>query len=456
MQVLQEIVITPLLETDAVREHLPVDEATGLDFSSVFENLTASVDPTEVDDTDAAITADSPEQEKLGSELKASFVAEESSELAIIPLAATRVQENLAPPGNHETNQVEPLENPLPVVEELDPPAFQFVPMAQAHLHLPHQHSNPAGRPVGEVQKVEGSDNFRKALIGEYVKGDAEKPKIALSNPKTATVRPAAHNALGAMHVQDFVKPQSWNLSRIEPITRPLAEPIVLPETSVETFNTKTENKPRRGSDVSPDRLSFSMLQPATPQARTAYQQDAKSNEAQPPSQETKSIQSEVPLKLALPITPPVPIEQSFKPSSMVNVSPNSGQVVQFPAAAVSQQIAIAVHQTSTGTTDITLNPEELGRVRLSMTSVDGTMMLAVATERAETQDLIRRHIETLAQEMRALGYRDVGFSFEQGQSAADTEWLTDKEAPSDEDMDDGTQTIQSTYIIASGLDLRL
>ncbi len=78
----------------------------------------------------------------------------------------------------------------------------------------------------------------------------------------------------------------------------------------------------------------------------------------------------------------------------------------------IASQLAQAVSQTSGGTTDITLNPRELGHVRLSLQAIDGTMYVAIAAERPETAELMRRHIDSLAQEFRGLGYQDVSFSF--------------------------------------------
>ena len=79
---------------------------------------------------------------------------------------------------------------------------------------------------------------------------------------------------------------------------------------------------------------------------------------------------------------------------------------------ATAQQLAVVVHKTQDGVTSLVLNPEELGRVRLAITTQDGIMAVMITTERAETQDLMRRHIDMLAQEMRELGYESVGFSF--------------------------------------------
>jgi flagellar hook-length control protein FliK len=88
---------------------------------------------------------------------------------------------------------------------------------------------------------------------------------------------------------------------------------------------------------------------------------------------------------------------------------------------ATAQQLAIAVHKTQDGVTSLVLNPEELGRVRLAITTQDEIMAFTITTERAETQDLMRRHIDMLAQEMKELGYQNVGFSFE-GRGGGDHE----------------------------------
>ncbi len=63
---------------------------------------------------------------------------------------------------------------------------------------------------------------------------------------------------------------------------------------------------------------------------------------------------------------------------------------------------------------ELTLSPEELGRLRLTFSGDMSAMTVSVNVERPETLDLMRRHIDILAQEMRDIGYGDVSFSFEQ------------------------------------------
>ncbi len=128
--------------------------------------------------------------------------------------------------------------------------------------------------------------------------------------------------------------------------------------------------------------------------------------------------------------------------------------LTNIPVATVaSQQIAVALSQSATGATELVLSPEELGRVRLNLTSLDGALTVVVQAERPETQDLLRRHIDILAQEMRDIGFRDVGFSFHQGdqsERSGSSEQKGEAELVEDQ-LEDSRQVL-----VLGGLDLRL
>lgn len=137
-------------------------------------------------------------------------------------------------------------------------------------------------------------------------------------------------------------------------------------------------------------------------------------------------------------------------------------------------QIAAVLSSGKQGTTEIALNPEELGKVRIQLSGVDQTMTVAIIAERPETADLMRRHIDTLVQDFRALGYTDVRFDF--GQQAGrgsdhgtgqDTRGQTAGPGgtPSSRDNEAEQRDIRDAALVAhrtsrrdagSGLDLRL
>ena len=79
---------------------------------------------------------------------------------------------------------------------------------------------------------------------------------------------------------------------------------------------------------------------------------------------------------------------------------------------AVAAQIAVALGRSADGTIDIALHPQELGRLRLSLTPTDAGLVVTIAAERPETLDLLRRHAADLGQDLRSLGFRDVDLNF--------------------------------------------
>ena len=78
----------------------------------------------------------------------------------------------------------------------------------------------------------------------------------------------------------------------------------------------------------------------------------------------------------------------------------------------VAQQIAQALPSTLPGTTEITLQPEELGRVRMTLSVQDGALTLMIQTDRPETSDLIRRHLDQLGQTFRQMGFDSLNLGF--------------------------------------------
>lgn len=83
-------------------------------------------------------------------------------------------------------------------------------------------------------------------------------------------------------------------------------------------------------------------------------------------------------------------------------------------------QIAQAILHHGPGQTEIRLDPAELGHVRLSLDSGDNSMTVTIHAARDDTAALLRRHADLLTQEFRAIGYREVTFSFGSGQQGQD------------------------------------
>jgi hypothetical protein len=89
---------------------------------------------------------------------------------------------------------------------------------------------------------------------------------------------------------------------------------------------------------------------------------------------------------------------------------------LQAPAAPpAAQQVATALHQAMRdGQIEIQLSPEELGRVRMTLTPQDGAMVVTILADRDDTLSLLRRHVDQLGAELRDLGFQTLDFRFGQ------------------------------------------
>ncbi len=121
-----------------------------------------------------------------------------------------------------------------------------------------------------------------------------------------------------------------------------------------------------------------------------------------------------------------------------------------------SAQIAVAVTNSNGKTTEIALNPEELGRVKLSLSAGDSVITVNVLADRPETQDLLRRHIDILAQEFRQLGYTSISFSFGEQKGQARPEAMPDDQPVEPEIQETVPITRATPAPAVTGLDLRI
>lgn len=153
-------------------------------------------------------------------------------------------------------------------------------------------------------------------------------------------------------------------------------------------------------------------------------------------------------------IISPAPAERQMPVAS----AQGSASVSAAPESArnAATQIAAAIAGNEGKTTEILLNPEELGRVRLSMAVDDNAIVLNVSAERSETQDLLRRHMDQLAQEFRDLGYASISFTFGEQKDEAQTAFSQPDETPEPEILEVTARSNTDADQTTSGLDLRI
>ena len=129
-------------------------------------------------------------------------------------------------------------------------------------------------------------------------------------------------------------------------------------------------------------------------------------------------------------------------------------------------RVATAIAQAAVSLQDhpveLILNPEELGRVRLTLQAGDGVMAVAVAVERPETLDLLRRHIDLLADQLREIGYEKISFDFANDSNPGGKE-KKEKDANPDvkkqqlgAQKQDDLQSVKIDMTSVAGIDIRL
>ncbi|WP_175502298.1 flagellar hook-length control protein FliK [Aliiroseovarius crassostreae] len=130
----------------------------------------------------------------------------------------------------------------------------------------------------------------------------------------------------------------------------------------------------------------------------------------------------------------------------------------------VALQLADVARKMPDRPVELTLSPEELGKLRLTFSGDLSAMTIAVNVERPETLDLMRRHIDLLAQEMRDIGYGEVTFSFTQsgaggkdgGQSSSDHAPSSSGDATDNGHVPDKAEPVLLNVMARSGIDIRL
>ena len=131
-------------------------------------------------------------------------------------------------------------------------------------------------------------------------------------------------------------------------------------------------------------------------------------------------------------------------------------------AQSAAQQIAVALANPTRDTDaplELALDPPELGRVRLQITELAGILTLTIHTERPETADLMRRHLDLLAQEFAQSDLDAPSVRISQDGAGGDGAQSRGREdtAPTDTNLPEADTTPQSrSRTPDGGLDLRL
>lgn len=94
-----------------------------------------------------------------------------------------------------------------------------------------------------------------------------------------------------------------------------------------------------------------------------------------------------------------------------------AGVRIKTPAAEIMAQVVNKLSTRGEPRIELRLDPPELGRVIINLTSVDNTVNAVLTVERPEILDLMRRHIELLSTALKNAGFETANLEFSSGGS---------------------------------------
>ncbi|MDZ4093360.1 MAG: flagellar hook-length control protein FliK [Paracoccaceae bacterium] len=155
-------------------------------------------------------------------------------------------------------------------------------------------------------------------------------------------------------------------------------------------------------------------------------------------------------------------VEGSNGASTPVSTAPGAAPTSPPISPPLVPTLAAIARDTGPGTVELTLSPDELGHMRMTLVA-DGDMLhVTLSADRPETLDLLRRHADQLAQEFRQAGFSGATLSFAQGGtgSSAGSQKLPDQYPVALPEMSALSQAapsaLRNNSATLAGLDLRL
>ncbi len=178
-----------------------------------------------------------------------------------------------------------------------------------------------------------------------------------------------------------------------------------------------------------------------------------------PPTEGAPALGASAPLELTVPQPSAVPTVTGGAAMATAAASADPSQMPgpTLPPT-IARDLADIVSQRPDAPVELTLAPEELGRVRVTLWHEGDALRVAIQVERGETLELLRRNADVLMAEIRSAGFSDGTFSFS-GWGRAPAGTPSPNPSPKgDENVQTGSAKpeMQPRLPLASGLDLRL
>lgn len=311
------------------------------------------------------------------------------------------------------------------------------LPAAAREGNIEKQPDQPA--PVVRESKSTGASFAQSVIEGRLpLKGLAETPPVQPAQPTRADA-PKADAPPAATPLLTPDKPKAESVDQAKDTRKPQFQFV--------------EQQPRPRREEATPRATPNTTAPAIAHVVAA----------QPPAVALAQAATQAQREITEKALKPADVDSILSAMPAERHTTATGTSVPVAAAATPEtarqaaaQLAVAVTNSNGKTTEIALNPEELGRVKLSLSAADGVITVNLLADRPETQDLLRRHIDMLAQEFRQLGYTSISFSFGEQKGQARPEASPDAQ-PAEQEIPDTVPIPQVTPAVAAGgLDLRI
>lgn len=150
--------------------------------------------------------------------------------------------------------------------------------------------------------------------------------------------------------------------------------------------------------------------------------------------------------------------------STATSVSPNPNVLRPEMPNHIAHQLAQAVYRHPDRAVEIALNPAELGRVRMTLSTKESGLVVSIFADRPDTLDLMRRNINELSESFADLGYEDIDFAFGENETHTDSSHQDQPARAGNSGLDLGEHASSETAspdtprlkVSGEGIDLRL
>ncbi|MDF2235602.1 flagellar hook-length control protein FliK [Albimonas sp. CAU 1670] len=358
------------------------------------------------------------------------------------PAVAGSTGASAAPTGAEVGSRASPAMSPGPTTTFASPPEFfswqglgREPSVARDTAAVPSNPVGPATVASGRTTIVEGAGPPPAPMEEQAETAKGSRPEIAPAGARSAPATESRDAVLRSLEATAPPRPDAPIMSAASrapspPVQPGLAaatqrfEPDLKPSESRSKREETGEGEPSRRSAViaaPPPRagpgfaaVGGSAAATASPPLVTAGPAGMTFSEQQQASRPDASV-SGAPALGETEAGPVVTSASGSAPSGQTAPSAPTAAPAPPAAQAVAEQAVRLARRETPGEIEITLDPPELGRVRMSMSRHEHGLVVAIVADRPEVADLLRRHSEMLGQSLADAGHAQVDLQFGQG-----------------------------------------